>query len=107
MPKPVDVHVGSAIKRLRTARGFSLEQLGSQIGVSFQQIQKYESALNRVSASQLAAIAGALGVPVGEFFPEELARTELTEEEQELLSRFRSTTTEGRQLISKVITQLG
>ncbi len=65
---PVDVHVGARIRALRKKRGLSQSALGKRIGVTFQQIQKYERGANRVSASALYEIAGLLGVPVAEMF---------------------------------------
>lgn len=67
-PDPIDVHVGKLIRARRRAIGMSQYELGPMLGVSFQQVQKYELGKNRVSASKLFAIAQALGVPVGSFF---------------------------------------
>ena len=63
-PHPVDVHVGLRIRHFRRMIDMSLERLGEQIGVSYQQLQKYETGANRVGASRLHAIASELGVPV-------------------------------------------
>lgn len=68
IPNPIDVHVGEKIRARRIALGMSMETLGKQLGVTFQQIQKYERGANRVSASRLQNIATALGVPVRHFF---------------------------------------
>jgi transcriptional regulator with XRE-family HTH domain len=65
---PVDVHVGKLIRAQRRALGISQDQLAAAIGVSFQQVQKYEIGGNRVSASKLFAIGQALGVSVASFF---------------------------------------
>lgn len=54
---PIDVHVGSRLRLIRTARRLSLEELGRRIGVTYQQIQKYETGANRISASTLYRIA--------------------------------------------------
>lgn len=64
----VDLVVGQRIRARRIARGLSQTELGNAIGVRFQQVQKYESGANRVSASRLWAIADVLGVEVGYFF---------------------------------------
>ena len=64
----IDVLVGQRIRALRSAQGISQAELGQQVGVRFQQIQKYESGANRVSASRLLALAQTLGVPVSHFF---------------------------------------
>ena len=53
MANPVDVHVGAKLRLIRNARGMSQAELGKQVGVAFQQIQKYEKGTNRVSASKL------------------------------------------------------
>ncbi|MFD2236724.1 helix-turn-helix domain-containing protein [Aureimonas populi] len=65
---PIDVHVGSRLRLLRTARRLSLEELGRRIGVTYQQIQKYETGANRVSASTLYRIAQTLEVSISYFF---------------------------------------
>ncbi|WP_245275018.1 helix-turn-helix domain-containing protein [Mesorhizobium sp. LSHC412B00] len=67
-PHPADRHVGRQIATLRVQSDVSQAQLARSIGISFQQLQKYESARNRVSASMLYEIACSLGVPVGRFF---------------------------------------
>ncbi|MFT8664695.1 helix-turn-helix domain-containing protein [Acetobacter orientalis] len=64
----VDAHVGKRIKLRRIALGFSQEKLGELVGITFQQIQKYERGANRVGASRLYDIAGALDVPLDFFF---------------------------------------
>jgi transcriptional regulator with XRE-family HTH domain len=63
----VDVHVGARLRR-RERLGIKVQQLAALIGVSFQQIQKYESAENRISPSRLYSFARALAIPVGLFF---------------------------------------
>jgi len=67
-PNPVDTYVGSRIRLRRTMIGMSQEKLGDSLGITFQQIQKYEKGANRVGASRLQAIAGILGVTVSFFF---------------------------------------
>ncbi len=67
-PNPTDVHVGSRIRLRRNLLGMSQEKLGENLGITFQQIQKYEKGTNRVGASRLQAIATILGVPVSFFF---------------------------------------
>ena len=76
-PNAVDVHVGSRIRMRRQLLGMSQEQLGKAIGLTFQQIQKYEHGTNRVSASRLYDMAEALEVPISFFFeelPDEITR---------------------------------
>ncbi|WP_246678472.1 MULTISPECIES: helix-turn-helix transcriptional regulator [unclassified Mesorhizobium] len=67
-PHPADQHVGRQIATVRVQSDVSQAQLARSIGISFQQLQKYENARNRVSASMLYEIARSLGVPVGRFF---------------------------------------
>lgn len=69
-PRPVDIEVGRRIRTRRQALGMSQEKLGEALGITFQQIQKYEKGANRVGASRLAQIADALDVPPAFFFPE-------------------------------------
>ncbi|MEQ8440613.1 MAG: helix-turn-helix transcriptional regulator [Alphaproteobacteria bacterium] len=68
MPNPVDVHVGRRVREARAARGLSQEKLGNVLGISFQQVQKYEKGTNRIGSSRLWAIANALEVPITFFF---------------------------------------
>ncbi|MCZ0813334.1 MAG: helix-turn-helix domain-containing protein [Pseudomonadota bacterium] len=68
MPHPVDVHVGKRIRHRRWLVGMTQQQLAESVGIKFQQIQKYETGANRVSASRLWDIADALGVEVSFFF---------------------------------------
>lgn len=65
---PVDVHVGKRLRLRRSMLGLSQEQLGKEIGVTFQQIQKYERGVNRVGSSRLYDFAKVMGVAVGYFF---------------------------------------
>lgn len=67
-PHAVDIHVGKTIRIKRLMRKVSQTELGDRVGVTFQQIQKYEKGANRVSASMLVEIAGALDVDVRTFF---------------------------------------
>lgn len=68
MKHAVDVHVGKRIRHRRWVSGTTQQQLADQVGIKFQQIQKYETGMNRVSASRLWDIAAALGVDVAFFF---------------------------------------
>jgi transcriptional regulator with XRE-family HTH domain len=65
---PVDIHVGKRIRHRRWMVGTTQQQLAEKVGIKFQQIQKYETGMNRVSASRLWDIAEALEVPVAHFF---------------------------------------
>lgn len=68
MTHPVDVHVGKRIRHRRWLVGMTQQQLAEHVGIKFQQIQKYETGANRVSASRLWDISDALDVPVSFFF---------------------------------------
>jgi transcriptional regulator with XRE-family HTH domain len=67
-PDPLDVMVGARIRVFRIHRRISQTDLANQIGVTFQQVQKYEKGTNRIGASRLSRIAAVLGVSVGELF---------------------------------------
>ena len=69
-PHPVDVHVGARVRLRRTALGMSQEKLGDAIGLTFQQVQKYERGTNRIGASRLYELSRVLEVPVSFFFEE-------------------------------------
>ncbi len=74
-PNFIDVHVGSRIRMHRQIIGMSQEKLGELLGITFQQVQKYEKGSNRISASRLYYAAKTLGVPV-QFFFEDLPGVE-------------------------------
>jgi len=74
-PNPIDVHVGARIRQRRTLLGMSQEKLGEAIGLTFQQVQKYERGANRVGSSRLFDLARVLDVPVSYFFEEMSAGT--------------------------------
>lgn len=76
MPHPTDKRVGQRIRMARRARNMTQEELAAQIGCKFQQLQKYETATNRVSASRLEMISKALALPIGWFFEEPSADDE-------------------------------
>ena len=67
-PNPVDIHVGGRIKLRRMVVGLSQEKLADKMGLTFQQIQKYEKGINRCGASRLFQISQILGAPVQSFF---------------------------------------
>ena len=68
MKHPVDVHVGKRVRHRRWMVGMTQQQLAERVGIKFQQIQKYETGMNRISASRLWDISETLGVPVSFFF---------------------------------------
>jgi len=67
-PNPIDVHVGGRLRLRRTLLGMSQEKLGDAIGLTFQQVQKYERGANRIGASRLFDLSRVLDVPVSFFF---------------------------------------
>src|SRR3978361_366440 len=76
-PSPIDIHVGSRVRLRRTLLGMSQERLGDALGLTFQQVQKYERGVNRVGASRLFDISRVLDVPISFFYynmPERLSR---------------------------------
>lgn len=111
VPDPIDVHVGKLIRARRRAIGVSQHELAEAIGLTFQQVQKYERGGNRVSASKLFAIGRALGVTVGSFFSdlEESGRDPSVLSEfgdflvlggsAELVKAYRSLSTEQRRVL--------
>src|SRR5688572_16911801 len=68
VPNPIDKHVGSRVRMRRMMLAMSQEKLGDALGLTFQQVQKYEKGANRISASRLQQIAKMLDVPVSFFF---------------------------------------
>ncbi len=68
IPSPVDVHVGARLRVRRTLLGMTQTSLGEAIGLTFQQLQKYETGTNRVSASRLFDLSRVLDVPIAHFF---------------------------------------
>jgi transcriptional regulator with XRE-family HTH domain len=68
IPNPIDIHVGARVRMRRILSGLSQEKLGDALGITFQQIQKYEKGTNRMGASRLQEAAKVLGVPVNFFF---------------------------------------
>ena len=101
-PNPIDRHVGSRVRMRRMLVGMSQEKLGEALGLTFQQVQKYEKGTNRIGASRLHRIASVLGVPI-EFFYEgaplgSAALTGFAESSSTYVSDFLSTS-EGVHLV--------
>jgi len=105
-PNPTDIYVGSRVRMRRKMLGLSQEKLGEKLGITFQQIQKYEKGTNRVGASRLQAMADAMEVPVSYFFPDAVdgARSGLQEEGAAFMMDFMSTS-EGLDL-SRAFTRI-
>jgi transcriptional regulator with XRE-family HTH domain len=79
IPNPVDIHVGSRVRLRRTLLGLSQEKLGEAVGLTFQQIQKYERGANRIGASRLFEFSRILDVPVSFFFDDMAERLQAGE----------------------------
>jgi transcriptional regulator with XRE-family HTH domain len=105
-PNPTDIYVGSRVRMRRKMLGLSQEKLGEKLGITFQQIQKYEKGTNRVGASRLQAMADAMEVPVSYFFPDAVdgAQGGLQEEGAAFMMDFMSTS-EGLDL-SRAFTRI-
>jgi transcriptional regulator with XRE-family HTH domain len=88
IPNPIDVHVGKRIRIRRLFLGMNQETLANGLGLTFQQVQKYENGANRVSASRLSAMADILGVPISFIFGDlQIGDTPQTPAEQESRQR--------------------
>ncbi|WP_429912860.1 helix-turn-helix domain-containing protein [Glycocaulis sp.] len=90
-PNPIDRHVGIRIRLRRRVIQMSQQALAAKLGVTFQQLQKYENGTNRIGAGRLYELARALGVPVGYFyedFDQAVDPTQRTKEELEAISAF-------------------
>ena len=84
IPNPVDIHVGSRVRLRRTLLGLSQEKLGEAVGLTFQQIQKYERGANRIGASRLFEFSRILDVPVSFFFDDMDDRARLAQGDEVL-----------------------
>lgn len=78
-PHPTDIRVGQLLRERRMLMGMSQEQLGAMLGVTYQQVQKYERGTNRLGSSRLQDLCRVLSVPVGYFFDDPLQLQGLTE----------------------------
>jgi transcriptional regulator with XRE-family HTH domain len=67
-PDPLDIEIGQRVRAFRLHKGLSQEKLADQLGITFQQVQKYEKGTNRIGAGRLQRIANVLGIPVSDFF---------------------------------------
>jgi len=87
-PDPIDLYVGQKVRQRRKALDQSQSTLAAHLGVSFQQVQKYERGANRISASMLAKIAQFQGCQPGDYFEgaAEFTRTEISDDAQEAMS---------------------
>ncbi len=108
-PDPVDVMVGNKLRTIRTLRGLSQNKLAMAMGLSFQQLQKYEQGRNRVSASKLYHFASYFGVPVTEFYrgldtPEGVL---ISPEQAEILNTWNRVLPQYREKINEIMDVMG
>lgn len=80
-PHPIDIHVGARLRSMRTLMGVTQEQLGRSVGLTFQQIQKYEKGFNRISCSRLWEFAILLGTTPSWFFEQDKKAKQLLDDE--------------------------
>jgi len=81
VPNPVDIHVGARLRIRRSMLGLSQEKLGDAVGLTFQQVQKYERGANRMGASRLFQFCQILGVPITYFFDDMPTGLKTTEQQ--------------------------
>ena len=112
-PHPIDIHVGQRLKQQRKLQGISQENLAKQLGITFQQIQKYENGTNRISASKLYELSQILKTPIQFFFENYEKSTqqiekpsELTTKELTLIKSFRQLTPAQQQALISLINKL-
>ncbi|MEQ8507142.1 MAG: helix-turn-helix transcriptional regulator [Rhodospirillales bacterium] len=84
VPHPVDIHVGARVREQRKQNGMSQSELGDALGLTFQQIQKYERGANRIGASRLFQLSQILGVPVAHFFDAMPQNVQMTQDNFDL-----------------------
>jgi transcriptional regulator with XRE-family HTH domain len=108
MKHPVDVTVGKRIRAARNLAGATQEQLATRLGITFQQIQKYESASNRISASRLYDLAYALSLRPEHFFEHDSPTNPLSLDKasQKLIAKFSKLPTDKQKLVSKLVKDL-
>ena len=108
---PIDSYVGRQLRAARCARGFSQQHLGSLIAepITFQQIQKYERGLNRISASMLHELTQVLRVPVSYFYPTEsnISTPLLNQEEAALLEHYRTMRPDQQSAVRTLLVAMG
>lgn len=103
-PNPIDIGAGKRLKAIRMLNGLSQYGLADKVGVTFQQLQKYERGTNRISASRLYQFSIVLNVPVSEFFP---GGMELLDKEKiETLKEYRNALKDISRRTGKIIDAL-
>ena len=102
-PNDIDVRVGQVLRMLRVRQGMTQRQLANALGVTFQQIQKYECAGNRISASMLCSIANILQVPVGTIFSESKQPYLMDPQMRTIIKKLYKFTPQQRRLVYSLI----
>lgn len=111
MPHPTDIAVGKNLRRIRSAKGYTQVDIAKVLGVSFQQVQKYETGFNRISASKLWDVAVFLQVPVQKFFagidgdPDDSMGFR-TAEESEIIMAYRKMPARTKLSVEKVVKEI-
>lgn len=105
---PVGFYVGQRLRAIRKDKGLSQEMLAKNLGITFQQVQKYEHGTNRISASRLHEAAAFLGVPVSSLFPptdakDVAAEIVLDPKERDFVLRLRRLRTDQSKTLSNVL----
>lgn len=108
MTHPTDVIVGKRIRAARTLAGATQEELASRIGITFQQLQKYEKAENRISASRLSDLAHALSIPIQVLFEQDTPENPLILDKATLkmIASFSQLSKDKQKLVSKLVKDL-
>ena len=106
VPSQMDICIGEMINLMRNKLGMSQQDLATHLGVTFQQVQKYESAGNRISASRLHQIADVFQVPVARFFNEIDNGLLIDDAVRKMLKQFLALGTDDRRYILKLIQRL-
>lgn len=102
-PNPVDIHVGGRVRFRRMLLGMSQEKLGERLGLTFQQVQKYEKGINRIGASRLYDLSQVLGVPVQFFYDEAPAQYEQGMTSREVAAGFSDAGAVGESYITEFL----
>ena len=106
VPSQMDICIGEMINLMRNKFGMSQNDLAAHLGVTFQQVQKYESAENRISASRLHQIASVFQIPVARFFNEIDNGLLIDDAVRKMLKQFLALGTDDRRYVLKLIQRL-
>lgn len=101
-PNSFDIQIGKKIRQWRLTRGLTQAQLGEKIGVTFQQIQKYENGINRVLVSRLYDLAIALSIDISQFFIDIPSNTALHEDKEGFNYNFEEDNAESKEILGLV-----